>query len=556
MSFREAFGPLSERITSWLTPRPESADGDRGGSDVVVGPSDHVVELEVEPNGDDYADFVSRLNSAEGALVPNLHKHLARFKALHVADMAPEGRDSPQAVFHRLVQVYGDKLALHPSWQSDGAVTAVRARSCTSECLERWLAVRVYDVVFRALPAECTADQALWRRCRALDGVLQACHLDLPAECTPSPAAAAWYRAHVLGLPLSRVDVEIAPGGDAPVAEGVPASTDGRQGSSWQAVAAQLRDWHMFKCPRDKLVAVANMCRLLCGIIAVARAGGSAVIAGGGEAMVMNGGSAVIAVGVDDSARVATSEDGAASGGLSSSSPSADRRVSPATADDLLPAVVLTLVAMPSPCLQSLLAYCRKYRRQEGLRSELGYYLLNLELAASFLADLEPKQLTGWEGGDTTWRAALDANTDRAQADWVIAACAVAPTAATTASAGPSAPMSPGPCSSPLPSAAGQGFTGAAGANTEVPSPASCATGGDATGLSALAAALVPPVAAVSAAQLPEAIDAWLDDRCALLRIPRDVPLSPADVDAVREEYGHLAASMRALMAVYRRTVP
>lgn len=544
MSIRDAIAPVSDRIARWLAPREAESFEARGDDDAVVGAPTHAVQEEPDASDDVFADFVARLAVADGALVPNLHKHLVRFRSLRVADMATEGRDSPQAVFHRLVDVYADKLARHAAWQDDGGVPAARARLCARECLERWLAVRLYDVVFRALPGEVAADGTLWRRCRLLDGVLTPRHLDLPDACAPDPAAVAWYREHVLALPRRPAEGDVAPGGDAPLPD-APASPCAAvpQASSWMAIAQQLRDWHRFKCPRDKLIAVANACRLLCGVIAVSRASEATA-----AARTVPGGPMPPATGGRGSDDVLAS---------ASPRPPSGSGVSPATADDLLPAVALTLVAMPSPCLQSLIAFCRKYRAEEGLKSELGYYLLNLELAASFLTDLSPAQLSAWTGGEPVWRAVVDRDATEVLDEWHVATAAVAPGAVATAAGLPSpVPGTPTPSlsASPLPRAVSDGSVVSADDRAALTHPPSepAALPASLRGLSSVAAALVPPVGAMAATQLPEAIEAWLADRCSFTALPPDAPLTASDVAALREEYAHLAASTRALIHLCR----
>lgn len=279
-------------------------------------------------------------------------------------------------------------------------------------------------------------------------------------------------------------------------------------------------------------------------------------------------------------------DDGAAAGAAAVAAlPATPRRpvVAACTADDLVPALALALAHCCPPSFASSLAFIAAYRHDEKLRGEAGFVTTLAQSACHVLVSMDASTTPGWTGGADAWQAAVAAIESALATRWLPPPDAEEHElldSAGAAAAGAAAAATPlgsdgggGGAFSPMPAAAEALSRDAAAPETPMPLEGTTALEPvvDAmhapppplplqlsrfplqhVPLSAFAAALVPPVVAMSDDHLPEALTAWLADRTALtgLAAAPASSLTLQDVRHLQEEYCHLAATVTSLYAL------
>jgi len=245
--------------------------------------------------------------------------------------------------FQRLVAHTLSQCQAHPLWSDDVGRSASASSSADvstaqcrpsvdtlTECIEKLVAAKTYVAAAACFQHVNTeADAALRSRCHGLRLMVMPAHVGLP-QCM----------------------------------------LDACYDHTWSLLRGELSRLSGYHTPRDKLVCLCNCSRLLMGLLSACRereALGKALSSGEPPA---------------------THED--VDGAAPTPSPRSRR---PATADDLLPAIVYACMRLAPPALVSELRYIRHVRGPDALRSEAGYHLTNFESAVQVLQDFGPDSL-------------------------------------------------------------------------------------------------------------------------------------------------------------------
>ncbi len=321
------------------------------------------------------------------------------------------------AVVHALVERIISQSQSNPLWWGEKETE----RELTRECFEKFVIEKLHDTVFSSEPTDRDADEALRRTLASLQ-FLEFRHLDLEA-----------FEAHVGTKP-------------------------------WNLALHHVRHLSSYKCPRDKLECLMRCCRQIVNMLVSSgsppppdarrkRVGSSSsssssassssadsdpsaaestqehATAAAAAAAVSPltapppphspptrdplpdnpGGSAAVAAAVA-AGTTASSSHSSSSPSLAASSPEemastrpTSTRFSIASADDVLPFMILVVLKANPPQLHSNIRFITEFINPSRLVSEAGYYFTHFQSAVTFLSNINHACLTisshEWEHG-------------------------------------------------------------------------------------------------------------------------------------------------------------